>query len=126
MRHDYHYPFRIDPASGQAMQSNYSDHVRQMITQVLLTNPGERVDLPEFGCGLRAIVFAPYSDALAATTQLLVQTALTRWLGQHIAVNSVRVPPPELATDPGSLIIHINYTLLETMDAFETQVKLLN
>jgi Bacteriophage baseplate protein W len=126
MRHDYHYPFRIDPASGQAMQSKYPDHVGQMIKQVLLTSPGERIDLPEFGCGLRAIVFAPYSDALAATTQILVQTSLTRWLGQHITVTSVSVPPPELAADPGTLIIQISYTLLETMDSYQTQVKLLN
>jgi len=126
MRHDYHYPFRIDPTSGQAMQSKYADHVREMIRQVLLTSPGERIDLPEFGCGLRKIVFAPYSDALAATTQILVQTSLTRWLGQHIAVNKVEVPPPEVAADPGTLIIQINYTLLETMDSFQTEVRLLN
>jgi phage baseplate assembly protein W len=126
MRHDFHYPFRIDAASGQAMQSTYADHVREMISQVLLTSPGERTDLPEFGCGLRKMIFAPYSDALAATTQILVQTALTRWLGQHIAVNSVYVPPPEVAADPGTLIVQIDYTLLDTMDSFQTQVKLLN
>lgn len=126
MRHDYHHPFRVDPASGQAMQSRYADHVREMIRQVLLTTPGERIDLPEFGCGLRKIVFAPYSDALAATTQILVQTSLTRWLGQHIAVNRVYVPPPQSAADAGTLIIQIEYTLLETMDAFQTEVRLLN
>lgn len=126
MRHDYHNPFRVDPASGQAMQSKYADHVQQMIRQVLLTNPGERIDLPEFGCGLRKMVFAPYSDALAASTQLLVQTALTRWLGQHISVTRVTVPPPEAAVDPGTLVIQIEYTLLETMDAFQTELKVLN
>ena len=126
MRHDYHYPFRIDPVSGQAMQSKYADHVREMVKQVLLTNPGERIDLPEFGCGLRKIVFAPYSDALVATTQILVQTSLTRWLGQHITVNRVLVVPPESAADPGTLVIQIDYTLLETMDSFQTEVRLLD
>jgi phage baseplate assembly protein W len=126
MRHDYHNPFRVDPASGQAAQSRYADHVQQMIRQVLLTSPGERIDLPEFGCGLRKMVFAPYSDALAASTQLLVQTSLTRWLGQHISVQKVTVPPPEAAADPGTLVIQIEYTLLETMDAFQTELRLLN
>lgn len=126
MRHDYHFPFRIAGASGQAMQSPYADHVRQMIRQVLLTNPGERADLPEFGCGLRAIVFAPYSDALAATTQMLVQSALTRWLGQHIAVGEVLVTPPALAAEPGALVIQINYTLLETMSAAQTELRIVN
>lgn len=126
MRHDYHNPLRIDPASGQAMQSRYADHVQQMVRQVLLTTPGERIDLPEFGCGLRKMVFAPYSDALAASTKLLVQTSLTRWLGQHIAVQRVTVPPPEAAADPGTLVIQIEYTLLETMDTFQTELRLLN
>jgi hypothetical protein len=51
-RNDYAYPFRIDPASGQAAQTNYATHVDQMIRQTLLTAAGERADLPQFGCGL--------------------------------------------------------------------------
>src|SRR5215467_13102714 len=90
-RHDYAFPFRIDPVSGQAAQSPYGTHVDQMIRQVLLTAPGERVDLPEFGCGLRQLIFAPNSDALQATTQLIVRKALDRWLGNQIDVQNVRV-----------------------------------
>jgi len=67
-RHDYAFPFRIDPASRQAAQTNYPTHVDQMIRQVLLTSPGERIDLPEFGCGLRQLIFAPHSSALDAPT----------------------------------------------------------
>src|SRR6267378_5167343 len=87
-RHDYTFPFRIDPVSGQAAQSPYGTHVEQMIRQVLLTDPGERVDLPEFGCGLRQLIFAPNSDALQATTQLIVRKALDRWLGNQIDVQN--------------------------------------
>lgn len=49
-RTDYAFPFRIDPVSGQALQTPYAAHVDQMIRQVLLTAPGERADLPQFGC----------------------------------------------------------------------------
>jgi len=38
-RHDYAFPFRIDPVSRQAAQTNYAAHVEQMIRQVLLTSP---------------------------------------------------------------------------------------
>ncbi|MEH2028374.1 MAG: hypothetical protein V7K67_01610 [Nostoc sp.] len=44
-RHDYAFPFRIDAVSGQAAQTSYEAHVEQMIRQVLLTAPGERVYL---------------------------------------------------------------------------------
>ena len=64
------FPFRIDAGFGQAAQAAYAAHVDQMIRQVLLTAPGERVDLPEFGCGLRRLLFAPHvRRAACATTQ---------------------------------------------------------
>jgi len=79
LRHDIAFPFRIDGASGQAAQAAYQDHVDQMIRQVLLTDPGERAALPEFGAGLRRLVFAPLSAGLAATAQLMVADTLNRW-----------------------------------------------
>ena len=54
-----------------------------MIRQLLLTDPGERVDLPQFGCGLRSLVFAPNSDALAATVKLRVIQGLQPVAGRH-------------------------------------------
>src|SRR5436309_4589342 len=103
-RHDYAFPFRIGPASRQAAQAGYEAHVEQMIRQVLLTSPGERVDLPEFGCGLRQLLFAPNSEPLAATTQLLVLQALNRWLAGQITVQKVEVIGPALA-DEGELLV---------------------
>ena len=72
-RHDYAFPFRIDPGVAPGAAGRLRAHVAQMVRQVLLTAPGERVDLPEFGCGLRALVFAGNSDAVAASAQMLVQ-----------------------------------------------------
>lgn len=112
-RNDYAFPFRIDPASGQAAQTNYGSHVDQMIRQILLTARGERADMPEFGCGLKQLIFAPYSDALNATTQILVQQALNRWLSDQISVQQVTVPTP-IAGQEDQITIQINYTLIET------------
>ena len=113
IRHDYAYPFRIDPASGQAAQTNYAAHVDQMIRQILLTAPGERADLPEFGCGLRQLVFAPHSSALDSTTQILVQEALGRWLSDQITVQKVTVQPPAPGKEE-QLVVLIDYILIET------------
>jgi phage baseplate assembly protein W len=112
-RTDYAYPFRIDPASGQAAQTDYSTHVDQMIRQILLTTPGERADLPEFGCGLRQMIFAPQSDPLNTTTKILVQQALNRWLPTEITVQNVTVGPGPQGEE-AELLVQIAYTLIET------------
>lgn len=115
-RSDYAFPFRIDLVSRQASQAqSYELHVDQMIRQVLLTAPGERADLPEFGCGVRQLLFAPNSEPLAATAQILIQQALRRWLAQHIDVQRVAVESPDTALDGSQLLIRIEYLLRETL-----------
>ncbi len=84
------FPFHLD-GRGRSAETNADDHVRDLIHQVLFTNPGERVNRPDFGCGLKQLVFAPNSDALAASTQQLVQGALLRWLEDVITVERVAV-----------------------------------
>ncbi len=120
-RHDYAYPFRIDPLSGQAAQTPYGTHVDQMIRQILLTSPGERADLPEFGCGLRQLLFAPNSDALQATTQLLVLRSLNQWLAGQIAVKNVLVSPGP-GGDYSQIIVQIQYVLIETQTQQVTEI----
>jgi hypothetical protein len=84
------YPFGFD-GSGQVARTDPDDHVKDMIYQLLFTNPGERVNLPDFGCGLLQMVFMPNSEILAAATQVLVQGALQQWLGDVISVQQLDV-----------------------------------
>jgi uncharacterized protein len=123
-RTDYAYPFRIDPASGQGAQTTYVSHVEQMIWQILLTAPGERVDLPEFGCGLRQLLFAPNSDALQATTSLMVRQSLARWLAGQIQVIGVTVSPGP-GGDYSQIVVLVDYVLVETQSQQQTQVTVI-
>jgi hypothetical protein len=84
------YPFRID-GRGRTGTTASGPHLREMIEQVLFTDLGERVNRPDFGCGLKRLVFMPNSQPLAAATQVLVKSALQKWLGDLIQVESVDV-----------------------------------
>ncbi len=117
-RHDYAFPFRIDAESRQAQQATYPAHVAQLVRQVLLTTPGERTDLPEFGCGLRAMIFAGISDPLVATTEMLVQQALSRFLADHLAVRSVQV-----TSEDSELLVRVEYVLLSTRQSQSVEVR---
>jgi phage baseplate assembly protein W len=110
------YPFAVD-GSGRAAQTLEDDHVRDMIEQVLFTAPGERVMLPEFGCGLLKMTFEPNSDLLAAATELLVRGSLQRWLEYVIDVTSVKVT----ASDE-ELVIQVEYVRLVDGTAVSVQI----
>ncbi len=90
----FDFPLQID-GRGRAAATGVDDHVRDMILQVLFTNPGERVNRPDFGCGLRSLVFMPNSFALAAATQVLVKSSLQKWLEREIQVEQVEVDAVE-------------------------------
>ena len=102
------YPFHFDD-TGRSATAGADDHVRDMIYQVLFTNPGERVNRPDFGCGLLQTVFAPNSEALAAATQFLVHGALQRWLSEDITVEDVTVENQE-----ERLVVEISYVRRDT------------
>src|SRR6476661_8979078 len=61
------HPYRFD-ARGRTAETTTGEHIRDLIEQVLFTAPGERVNRPDFGCGLQRLVFAPNSDELAAAS----------------------------------------------------------
>ena len=102
------FPFAFD-TRGRSALTGSDDHVRDLIMQVLFTIPGERVNRPEFGCGINQLVFAPASDALAAATEQLIHGALLRWLEPLISVEKVTVE----AVD-ASLEITVAYTRRDT------------
>jgi phage baseplate assembly protein W len=86
-----HYPIAIDAAFGRLdPETDYAAHVEQMIKQVLFTTPGERVNRPDLGCGIRRMVFAPNSEVSASLAQVMIFEALKRWLDPAISVSDVR------------------------------------
>ena len=104
------FPFQFD-GKGRSRTTNRDEYIRDLIRQVLFTSPGERVNRPEFGCGLMRLVFGPNSEALQAATQFQVQTALQRWLAEVIAVNDVRVTGRD-----GELDVTVVYTRLDVAE----------
>lgn len=88
------FPFHPD-AHGRTAAAKDDDHVRQLIEQILFTNPGERVNRPTFGSGLLQMVFQPNSPEVAAALQFTLQAALQQWLGSRVLLRGVQVTSAE-------------------------------
>jgi uncharacterized protein len=102
------FPFHFD-SRGRTAATDEADHIRDMIEQLIFTNPGERVNRPDFGSGLLQLVFAPNSPELAATVQFTVQAALQRWLGDVIELREI-----ETRAVDSSLTLDLRYAIRRT------------
>ncbi|MDQ6643431.1 MAG: GPW/gp25 family protein [Chloroflexota bacterium] len=84
------FPFHFD-SRGRTAATDDDDHIRDMIEELLFTNPGERVNRPDFGSGLQQLIFGPNSPELAAALQFTLQATLQRWLGDLIELQALEV-----------------------------------
>lgn len=99
------FPFHFD-SRGRTASTNDDDHIRDMIEQLLFTNPGERVNRPDFGSGLQRLVFGPNSPEVAAALKFTLQATLQRWLGDLIELQVL-----EVTSEDSTLNILIKYVV---------------
>ncbi len=103
------WPFPIKPnLNGKLTYLAGADKIRQSIWLVLSTAKGERLMLPDFGCGIHDLVFEANTAALRGIVQGKVRDALLRW-EPRIDVLDVRVETPP--TERNKLLIHIDYRI---------------
>ena len=114
------FPWHINDL-GQVASQTGDENIRAKIMEVLLTAPGERVHLPEFGCGLRDLVFDPNNEILAATTEFSISVALQRWLGEEILVESVDVA--DAATE-SEIIIEVAYVRRDQLERGKVKIAI--
>jgi phage baseplate assembly protein W len=86
-------------------------NVRESIGLILQTQPGERVMMPDFGCGLEQFLFEPNNIATLRLIQEEVKRAIVRW------ERRVRLDDVQVATNPAdarAVDITLYYTLVAT------------
>jgi phage baseplate assembly protein W len=105
---DIDFPWRYD-ARGRTAAAASDDHIRDMLELLLFTDPGERVNRPDFGSGVRQLVFAPNSPEFAAALEFTVQAAIQRELGDVLTLEGVSVTSEE-----ATIRVVVDYVILAT------------
>lgn len=100
------FPFRFAPDGHTALSE---DAVRDLLRQVLFTEPGERVNRPDFGSGLAGLVFEPNAHALTAATRARVEGAVNQWLADVIQLEAVTVESHD-----STIEVTVSYTVRRT------------
>lgn len=107
-RTDIRFPFGFDEA-GRTACSAYAAHVGEMIRQLLLTDPGERVHRPGLGGGLNQQVFEPNSPERAVGLELALSAAIDTWLGDVVELRRLAVQSREAV-----LLVELEYAIRAT------------
>ena len=106
------FPFRIGPEGRPVQVTTLEEHVRDELIQLLLTNPGERAYLPEFGGGVRKLVFEPADQAAQAMTKSMIAEAISTWLGDRIELEELNV-----MIEDSTIEVEIAYRIAGTEDS---------
>ena len=100
------FPFRI--GEDGAEKSRRGDHIREQIEQVLFTDPGERIFRPEFGVGVKALVFEPNISASWQIVKKRILASLADALSGEVDPKSINV---DVSGEDEKLLIVVKYTL---------------
>lgn len=108
------FPYRFTPDGDTATTPAGPAHVRQMLDQLLFTSQGERLNHPDFGCGLLELVFEPTSSGAVAGLAAVVRAGVQQWLGDVIELTDVAVTSLADLGSPGAsgLDVSISYVTL--------------
>jgi phage baseplate assembly protein W len=85
------FPFRIAADGRSAQVQTLEEHVRDELIQLILTDLGERADLPELGGGVRRLVFEGAGLTTSAMAKAMLSQALSRWLARRVTVEQLDV-----------------------------------
>lgn len=100
------FPYHLEPA-GTTAASSGDAHIRQMLEQLLFTSPGERVNHPDFGCGLLDLVFEPLAARVPGDLTTMVSASVQQWLGDLIALSRL-----DVTSNESTVSIGVSYVVL--------------
>ena len=82
-------PLHIDQIDGYALNKDFKEVARQNLKMVILTNPGERIMIPDFGVGIRTYLFANATQTTFNTIRKRINNQVTKYL-PYISIEDIK------------------------------------
>jgi phage baseplate assembly protein W len=119
-------PINLDGHSGNySLNKNYRDVVKQNFKHLMLTAPGERVMDPNFGVGLRALLFEPDDVGLEAEITSRIQEQINSYM-PYISITDISFTSLAFneLSGPHTLSIRLDYEVdsLDIADFLDIEV----
>ena len=106
-------PLSRDPDDGLALNKDFKDLVKQNLTNLLLTIPGERIMIPDFGIGMKQYLFELDTAALRSELSSKIRSQTTKYLPYISILNlSFKSVIEDRNIDRNLLAITIEYNIV--------------
>lgn len=106
------FPLRKKENSTFENVRDIKELIKFHLTNLLLTNPGEKISDPEYGVGLRKYLFENFSSEVAPDLEFAIEEGMSRYLS-YLKLDGVSIEENE---DQNKLNIRIHYTILKTTE----------
>lgn len=103
------FPLQVTPG-GAIATSSEEQKIEESVLLILSTAPGERLMLPNFGCGIHNLVFAPNDSGTVTRVVDLVRRALTTY---EPRIDVVDVTAEVSFEQSNVLLIRVGYRILD-------------
>src|SRR5580765_7681538 len=101
------FPFQVTPG-GKIALAKHEQRIEESIYLILSTAAGERVMLPDFGCGIHELVFAPNNST---TLTVVVQTVREALVAYEPRIDVLDISAETAPEELNLLLIRINYRI---------------
>lgn len=109
-------PLSFDPSDGYALNKEYEEMIKQNLKMLILTNPGERIMLPDFGVGLRRYLFEPNIET-QAQIERRIQSQIQEYM-PFVELNEIQFGD-DISSDSAVSVLNIRLDfLIKPLDIF--------
>ena len=109
------FPVETDEMTGRFKVAEYEEDIKQAIYIILMTQQGERVMRPDFGCRVHEYTFGTMDYTTVTKMENAIKDALTIWEPRII---DIEVEADTEQQTEGKLIFEISYTVRSTNNPF--------
>ena len=113
------YPIKKNPL-GFFKTSRNTDQIKSDLLVLLLTNPNERVMLPNFGTPLRSLVFDQNDTFVQEAARQLIINAISTW-EPRIVINAINISVPKTEENEDGHVLQINIEFIDPNNLKEIQ-----
>ena len=106
------FPFLSNQTKGFLDNTTNKQAIIFHLTNLFMTNPGEKISNPNYGIGIRRFLFENGVQQIVGNIKLLILDQIAIYM-PYIRVNQSNV---EFTPETNTLAISLNYTILETAE----------